>query len=176
MAKVFRTAMGKQIDVDYLALKNEHVIAVGNMRVNARGDELGPGGKIVKTKDQIMKEYYALNTPVATDPMDNVQQPEPKKATVAKPQQRAQADVIPEPIVEEVVFNPNSGLEEVDEGPVALPVEQPPVEQVLATPEEPAAPALRGSMASAVAKPATVTQVELPSAAVKKKLAGISRI
>jgi hypothetical protein len=35
------------------------------MRVNARGDQLGPGGKIVKTRNQIMKEYYQLNTPVS---------------------------------------------------------------------------------------------------------------
>jgi hypothetical protein len=172
MAKVYRSAMGKQIDVDHLALKNEHVIAVGNMRVNARGDELGPGGKIVKTKDQLMKEYYTLNTPVATDPMDHVQNTAPVKPAVSKAQQRAQADS--EPIVEEVVFNPDSGLDEVDDGPVALPIEQALVDEVL-TANVATTPALRGTLASAVAKPATVTQAELPSAAARKKLAGIQR-
>ena len=37
------------------------------MRVNARGDELGPGGKIERTREKVMADYYKLNTPVATD-------------------------------------------------------------------------------------------------------------
>ena len=32
--------------------------AVGNVKVNARGDELGSGGKIVKTREQILQDYY----------------------------------------------------------------------------------------------------------------------
>lgn len=67
MKKVYRSALGKPIDMDTLRLKNEDIIAVGNMKVNARGDELGPGGKIIKTRNQIMNDYYRLNTPtVAT--------------------------------------------------------------------------------------------------------------
>lgn len=67
MAKSYRSALGKPIDMDTLRLANEETIAVGNMKVNARGDELGPGGKIVKTRNQVMDEYYRLNTPTATD-------------------------------------------------------------------------------------------------------------
>lgn len=67
MKKVYRTAMGKQVDMDSLRLMNEETIALGNMKVNARGDELGAGGKIVKSRNQIMDEYYKLNTPVAVD-------------------------------------------------------------------------------------------------------------
>jgi hypothetical protein len=33
-------------------------LAVGNVRMNARGDELGPGGTIVRKKDDIMTEYH----------------------------------------------------------------------------------------------------------------------
>lgn len=65
MAKIYRSAQGNIVDMEKLRLANEEVIAVGNMRVNARGDQLGPGGKIVKTRNQIMKEYYQLNTPVS---------------------------------------------------------------------------------------------------------------
>jgi hypothetical protein len=64
MAATYRTANGKLIDIDALRLANEGVIAVGNMRTNARGDELGAGGHIVKTKAQLMQEYHKLNTPV----------------------------------------------------------------------------------------------------------------
>ena len=62
MAKTFRSANGKQIDFDRIRLQNEDVIAVGNMRVNARGDELGPGGKVVKTRNERMNENYKLHS------------------------------------------------------------------------------------------------------------------
>ena len=47
--------MGKQIDIDAIQHTNAEVIAVGNMNVNARGDQLGPGGKVVKTRNEVMK-------------------------------------------------------------------------------------------------------------------------
>jgi hypothetical protein len=42
-------------------MRNEMTIAVGNARVNARGDELGPGGKIIKKREEVMNEYYSSN-------------------------------------------------------------------------------------------------------------------
>lgn len=66
MSKVYRTARGKVVDMDQLRLNNEDSIAVGNMKVNARGDELGPGGEVVRTRNEIMNEYYKLNTPVVS--------------------------------------------------------------------------------------------------------------
>ena len=41
--------------------------AIGNMNVNARGDEIDPAGNITKTREQIMREYNELNTMVPTD-------------------------------------------------------------------------------------------------------------
>jgi len=67
MSKTFRSARGKLIDMDMLKLANENTIAVGNMKVNARGDQLGKGGKVIKTRAQVMAEYHKLNTPVADD-------------------------------------------------------------------------------------------------------------
>lgn len=61
MGKVYRSAQGKTVDVDALRLRNEETIAVGNMKVNARGDELGPGGVVVKTRNELMDEYYKSN-------------------------------------------------------------------------------------------------------------------
>lgn len=66
----YKTAMGKAIDIDSLRVANENVIAVGNMKTNARGDELGAGGQIVKTRSQLMQEYHKLNTPVASQDND----------------------------------------------------------------------------------------------------------
>jgi hypothetical protein len=59
--KVYKSMQGKQIDMDLLRQKNELTPAVGNAKVNARGDELGPGGKIVRTREQVLKDYYASN-------------------------------------------------------------------------------------------------------------------
>lgn len=56
--KVHRTANGKIIDMDLLRQQNELVPAVGNARVNARGDELGPGGKIVRKREDILADFY----------------------------------------------------------------------------------------------------------------------
>jgi hypothetical protein len=55
---IHRTATGKFIDINALKIQQEHTIAVGNARTNARGDLLGPGGAIIKTRDQIMTEFY----------------------------------------------------------------------------------------------------------------------
>ena len=49
--KQYRTMQGKPIDMDLLRQRNELTPAVGNARVNARGDELGPGGKIIYSGD-----------------------------------------------------------------------------------------------------------------------------
>ena len=49
---------GKAIDMDLLRQKNELTPAVGNVRVNARGDELGPGGKIIRKREEVMADYY----------------------------------------------------------------------------------------------------------------------
>ena len=51
---IYRTMQGKEIDMGKLAARNEMSVAVGNMRVNARGDKLGAGGKIVQTREEIL--------------------------------------------------------------------------------------------------------------------------
>jgi hypothetical protein len=56
--KVYRTANGKTVDMDLLRQRNELTPAVGNARVNARGDELGAGGQIVRKREDILKDFY----------------------------------------------------------------------------------------------------------------------
>jgi hypothetical protein len=56
--KVYRSMQGKEVDLDKLRNKNETTLAVGNVRMNARGDELGPGGKIIRKREDVMAEYY----------------------------------------------------------------------------------------------------------------------
>ena len=52
--KLYRTMQGRMVDIEKLRSANESVQAVGNMNVNARGDVLGPGGKIVKKKEKVI--------------------------------------------------------------------------------------------------------------------------
>ena len=53
-----RSLRGKTVDMELLRKRNELTPAVGNARVNARGDELGPGGKIIKKREEVLGEYY----------------------------------------------------------------------------------------------------------------------
>lgn len=52
---VYRTMQGKEVDMTKLVMQNEMTVAVGNVKVNARGDELGPGGKIIRKVEDIMQ-------------------------------------------------------------------------------------------------------------------------
>ena len=52
---------GKEVDMEKLVRQHELMPAVGNVRVNARGDELGPGGQIVRKREDIVAEYYESN-------------------------------------------------------------------------------------------------------------------
>lgn len=61
MGKLYTSVRGKEIDMEKLNLKYETIPAVGNAKVNARGDELGAGGKIVRTREQILQDYYKNN-------------------------------------------------------------------------------------------------------------------
>lgn len=61
----YRTFQGKEIDMEKLARANELTPAVGNAGVNARGDKLGPGGKIIQKREDIIAEYYEANPKAA---------------------------------------------------------------------------------------------------------------
>ena len=61
MGKTYTSVRGKEIDMEKLSLQHETIPAVGNAKVNARGDQLGPGGKIVRTREEILADYYAQN-------------------------------------------------------------------------------------------------------------------
>lgn len=79
MKRVYTTANGKRVNIDAIIAQNESTIAVGNMKVNARGDQLGPGGKVELTRDKVMSDHYKLNTPLAID-----EPPQPRRREVVK--------------------------------------------------------------------------------------------
>lgn len=60
-----KSSRGADVDFEKLQLMQETNIAVGNTKTNARGDQLGKGGEIQKTADQIAREHYNKNNPKA---------------------------------------------------------------------------------------------------------------
>ena len=68
-SKVYRTAQGKSVDLGTIMLQNEHVRAVGNMNVNARGDKLDNNNRVVETKPRQIQKQNARTTNVSADPV-----------------------------------------------------------------------------------------------------------
>ena len=72
--RMYRTMQGRMVDIEKLRAANEGIQAVGNMNVNARGDVLGTGGKVVTPKAEVMKQYYEKpkgmvdDTPIRSQP------------------------------------------------------------------------------------------------------------
>lgn len=56
-----KTFNGKDVDISALKEKNPHKLVLGNTNYNANGDLIGKGGKILKTRQQLMQEYYESN-------------------------------------------------------------------------------------------------------------------
>jgi 23S rRNA A1618 N6-methylase RlmF len=57
-----RTANGKTIDMNALRTKNEHVRAVGNMNVNARGDIIDSENRVINDNNKRMNAMYNKTT------------------------------------------------------------------------------------------------------------------
>ena len=61
--QVYRSMQGKEVDMGKLVMQNEMTMAVGNVKVNARGDELGAGGKIIKKREDTLREVAPKSIP-----------------------------------------------------------------------------------------------------------------
>jgi hypothetical protein len=56
--QVYKSANGKTVDMGSLALQNEMTRAVGNMKVNARGDLIDEHNRVISKKtDQVSQTY-----------------------------------------------------------------------------------------------------------------------
>lgn len=52
---------GAVIDMARYMAQNEDAIAIGNAMMNARGDLIGPGGRVIKKREEISAEYHQSN-------------------------------------------------------------------------------------------------------------------
>jgi len=109
---VYKSAMGKTVDMGSLLLQNERVRAVGNMNVNARGDRLNSNNEIVEPKNQQAQRRYKKQTNVSAGP--------------AHSSTRSAKEAVQQPVVD-----PTDSFSD-------LPIDEPPAEPVVVP--EPATP------------------------------------
>ncbi len=95
MGRIYTSFQGKQVDMDALMQRNETMPAVGNVRDNARGDELGPDGKIIRTREEVLSEYYE------TSPNPIVDEEILGKVKIAPRKQQKEVQPAPKPKIKD---------------------------------------------------------------------------
>ena len=56
--EIYKSANGKTVDMGALRQRNEKVRAVGNMKVNARGDIVNDDNEIIQARNQQINNQY----------------------------------------------------------------------------------------------------------------------
>lgn len=141
-SKVYKTAQGKSVDLGTIMLQNEHVRAVGNMNVNARGDKLDSNNNVVETRARQVQRQVAKTTTNVTD------EPVYTSASKAKRSRQATQEVAPTP-PKEVIQELDPVIEETPQV-----VAQPPEQEVITN----AKPNISGGLAAAIARTKEVKQ------------------
>ena len=119
--RMYRTMQGRMVDIEKLRAANETIQAVGNMNVNARGDVLGPGGKVVTPKSEVITKYYEQPKGLVDDtPVRNRQTP------AATPKAE------PKPTMNVMKVTPKSAEQNPVLKPVTPKVQQKPIEKAKA--------------------------------------------
>jgi osmotically-inducible protein OsmY len=57
MARTHKSMRGVPIDMERTRNQNANQVALGNAKMNARGDVLGANGQVVMTREQLLSEY-----------------------------------------------------------------------------------------------------------------------
>ena len=137
--KIYRSAQGKSIDLGTIMLQNETVRAVGNMKVNARGDKLDNNNRVIETKPRQIQRQNARATNVSDAPVHT-------SGNKAKRAKRVQA--------EQQSSTDDQPLETLSQEEPPHMVAQPPAQDVVATPSK----IPEGGLAAAIARQREVKQ------------------
>jgi len=115
--KVYRTAQGRIVDLGALEVQNEHVRAVGNMNVNARGDKLDADGNVISTRAQQVNRNLDRTTNTAPGPIPTSSRAQKEDTAAARAaeqekieQARAQRQALREQGIAPPVEQPAAGL------------------------------------------------------------------
>lgn len=143
-SKIYKSAMGKTVDLGALILENENTRAVGNMNVNARGDVLDESNRVIDTKTrQVQRQYKKQATNTSDMPITT-------STRAARQQHSAESNqnIVARPMAELASKENDVVLEETTE--------------IIAQPEpvaeEVSTPIPRGGLAAALAKSQAVKQ------------------
>ena len=116
-SKVYRTAQGKIVDLGALEVQNEHVRAVGNMNVNARGDKLDADGNVISTRSQQVNRNLNRTTNATAGPIPASSRAQKEDAAAMRAaeqekieQARAQRQALRDQGIAPPVEQPASGL------------------------------------------------------------------
>lgn len=90
-SKVYKTAQGKSVDLGTIMLQNEHVRAVGNMGVNARGDLIDSNNTVIETKSRQIQRQNQKTTNVSATTVH----------TSTRAARRAQQETVAEPEIKD---------------------------------------------------------------------------
>jgi hypothetical protein len=151
-SKVYRSAQGKSVDLGTIMLQNEHVRAVGNMNVNARGDKLDQNNQVVETKPRQIQRQNARTTNVSADPVQTSATKTKRAKKEKAPAESRRVVHTPAPEAPVAAQTP-APAPEVVETPVAVTA---PPEQNIVTP--PKGKVLEGGLAAAIARQREVKQ------------------
>jgi hypothetical protein len=190
--KIYKSAMGRVVDIGALMLENENVRAVGNMNVNARGDTLDSANRVIESKPrQVQKHYQKQSTntsammPTTSTAVAKKQQAEKAKtrAKSAKPKEKVVSDSVLDAYNDERLVSVYDKIQpepvEVEEIPEIESLEEL-AELEAVVPEltqELTKPVPRGGLAAAIAKAQTVKQelIKTPRQMAQNK-PGVSKI
>lgn len=85
MSIIHKTAKGKEVDMNKLVTQNELTVAVSNVKINARGDELGPGGQIIHKYAETLHTGVPVQQSVREEPVRTPAPAVKPKPVVNKP-------------------------------------------------------------------------------------------
>ena len=98
----YRTAMGKTVDMAALVAKNENTRAVGNMKVNARGDTIDAYGKVIQPVTEKVNQSYDNTVGTRSANQARQQRPQPTaKPEPIKPDVKIEETVMPLELTQE---------------------------------------------------------------------------
>jgi len=100
------TYRGVTIDMDSMRRENEKTPAIGNMKVNAKGDQIS-GGKVTKTAEQLARENHRVQTAIVKTGLKG---PVPKAQTPALESPKAKAPAKTATPVKKEVELPNGDI------------------------------------------------------------------
>ena len=111
---IYRTAMGKTVDVGALVAKNEKVRAVGNVKnLNARGDTIDAFGRVIQPATEKINNAYGKT--VGNRSANATKTHQKLQPDLPKPSKPDPTELLPEELELEESFEDDLEIEKIKE-------------------------------------------------------------